>query len=263
MTEIGIKTMSYNFIVDKKPEILNKKLDELKEQGLDYTLDILGELVVSEKEAEQYFNAYLDVIKSKSGTQISVKLSSLYAHLQAKSHELNKAKLLPKLIQIFKAAKENNCSVTVDSEHYEHKDLFFEITKEALLEESLKEWNGAGIVIQAYLKESKKDLLDFIDFAKARGTKFKIRLVKGAYWDYERAIALQNNWEIPVYEKKSETDMNYEELIGVLMEAHEYVYPAIASHNMRSTAQTIKWAKELNLEKMNLNFSFYMACLTQ
>ena len=58
--------MSYNFIVDKKPEILNKKLDELKEHGLDYTLDILGELVVSEKEAEQYFNAYLDVIKSKS-----------------------------------------------------------------------------------------------------------------------------------------------------------------------------------------------------
>ena len=63
-------------------------------------------------------------------------------------------KLLPKLIQIFKAAKENNCSVTVDSEHYEHKDLFLK-SQRSLLEESLKEWNGAGIVIQAYLKESK------------------------------------------------------------------------------------------------------------
>ncbi|NQY80959.1 MAG: bifunctional proline dehydrogenase/L-glutamate gamma-semialdehyde dehydrogenase [Candidatus Caenarcaniphilales bacterium] len=261
LTEFGIKTMSYNFIVDKNPEVLDKKLAELKELGLTCTLDILGELVVSEKEADQYFDAYLDVIKSKLEAQISVKLSSLYAHLKPKSYELNKKKLLPRLIKIFKIAKENGSSVTVDSEHYEYKDLFFDITKEALMSEDLKDWDGAGIVIQAYLKESKEDLLDFIEFARERGTKFKIRLVKGAYWDYERAIALQYNWEIPVYEKKVDTDANYEELIGILMQAHEYISPAIASHNMRSTAQTIKWAEELDLDKSEFEFQFLYGML--
>ncbi len=261
LTEFGIKTMSYNFIVDKNPKVLNEKLAELKDLGLSCTLDILGELVVSEKEAEQYFEAYLDIIKSRPGAQISIKLSSLYAHLKPKSHELNKKKLLPKLIKIFKTAKEYGSSVTVDSEHYEYKDLFFDISKEALMSEELRDWDGAGIVIQAYLKESKDDLLDFIDFALERGTKFKIRLVKGAYWDYERAIALQNNWRIPVYEKKVDTDANYEELIGILMQAHEYVYPAIASHNMRSTAQTIRWAKELDLAKNEFEFQFLYGML--
>lgn len=261
LTEFVIKTMSYNFIVDKNPKILNKKLDELKELGLSYTLDILGELVVSEKEADQYLEAYLNVIKYKPRTQISVKLSSLYSDLKPKSYELNKKKLLAKLIKIFKTAQGNGSLVTVDSEHYEYKGLFFDVTKEALMSEDLKNWDGAGIVIQAYLKESKEDLQAFIDFARKRATKFKVRLVKGAYWDYERAIALQKNWETPVYEKKVETDANYEELIKILMQAHEYVVPAIASHNMRSTAQTIKWAEELNLDKTEFEFQFLYGML--
>ena len=260
-TKLGIQAMSQNFIVSKEPEILQAKIDELKSKGLSYTLDILGELVVSDEEADHYYNSYLKIIKDNPGTSISIKLSSLYAHLKAKSYNLNKKTLFPRLKEIFLTAKENNAHVTVDSEHYEYKDLFFDLVKEVLSLPELQDWDGAGIVIQAYLKESKNDLLGFIDYAKKRKSPFKIRLVKGAYWDYERAIALQNNWEIPVYENKAETDSNYEELIELLMKEHRFVKPAIASHNMRSAARTLELAEQNSIDKKSFEFQFLYGML--
>jgi RHH-type transcriptional regulator, proline utilization regulon repressor / proline dehydrogenase / delta 1-pyrroline-5-carboxylate dehydrogenase len=260
-TRLGVKSLAKNFIVDNNDQKLFKKIDELRYSGLDCTLDILGELAISKEESEKYLQAYLDLLETKPGIALSVKLSSLCPQMKSSAYELNKKILKDNLAKIFRAALENGSEITIDSEHYDTKTLFFDTIKELLLTEEFKNWSGAGVVIQAYLKESKSDLISFIEFSQKRKASLKIRLVKGAYWDYERAVAIQNNWNIPVYEKKVETDKNYEELLELLFKNNKYIFPAIASHNIRSIALTIELAKLHKVDKDRYEFQFLYGML--
>ena len=66
-------------------------------------------------------------------------------------------------------------------------------------------------MVQAYLRDSGRDLRDLIAWGRERGTRFTVRLVKGAYWDYERIKGRQNGWPIPVFLQKPESDANFED----------------------------------------------------
>ena len=260
-TRFGVKSLAKNFIVDNDEQKLSKKIEELSLSGLDCTLDILGELAISQEESEKYLQTYLDLLETKPGIALSVKLSSLCSQMKASAYELNKKTLKDNLAKIFRAALDNGSEITIDSEHYDTKTLFFDTVKELLLTEEFKNWSGAGVVIQAYLKESRSDLISFIEFSQKRKVSLKIRLVKGAYWDYERAVAIQNNWNIPVYERKVETDKNYEDLLDLLFKNHKYIFPAIASHNIRSIAVTMELAKLYKVDKDRYEFQFLYGML--
>jgi RHH-type proline utilization regulon transcriptional repressor/proline dehydrogenase/delta 1-pyrroline-5-carboxylate dehydrogenase len=112
----------------------------------------------------------------------------------------------------------------------------------------------AGIVIQTYLKDAERDLADLAAWAKQRGRKVGVRLVKGAYWDYERVIAAQRGWSSPVFEHKWETDASYEKLTEFLMRHHDVLSPAIASHNVRSIAHAIAVARHVGMPLEALEF---------
>src|SRR4029079_11472540 len=116
--------------------------------------------------------------------------------------------------------------------------------REILEESEFKNWPDVGIAIQAYLRSSGEDLRQLARWAKQRGTPVWVRLVKGAYWDYERIIARQNDWPIPVYDHKPQTDANYEEQTRFLIERYEVLRPAIASHNIRSIAAALAFAED-------------------
>lgn len=71
-----------------------------------------------------------------------------------------------------------------------------------------------------------------------------IRLVKGAYWDHELVQAAQHGWSSPVFERKADTDLNFERLTRRLLDARaggSQVRVAIASHNLRSVAHAIAY----------------------
>jgi RHH-type proline utilization regulon transcriptional repressor/proline dehydrogenase/delta 1-pyrroline-5-carboxylate dehydrogenase len=74
-----------------------------------------------------------------------------------------------------------------------------------------------------------------------------VRLVKGAYWDYETIMSGQLGWPCPVWAQKWETDAAYERLTGFLMENHRWLRPALASHNVRSLAHGLALARTLGL----------------
>ena len=59
-----------------------------------------------------------------------------------------------------------------------------------------------------------------------RGTPITIRLVKGAYWDYEVLHARQLGWPVPVYLDKWRSDASFERCARFLMENHERLRPA-------------------------------------
>ncbi|TNF36644.1 MAG: L-glutamate gamma-semialdehyde dehydrogenase, partial [Gammaproteobacteria bacterium] len=86
------------------------------------------------------------------------------------------------------------------------------------------------------------------------GTAVTIRLVRGAYWDYETVIARQNDWPCPVWQHKNDTDYQYERCLQLLFDHLEYVNIAIASHNYRSIACAMALATERTLTPQDFEF---------
>ena len=66
---------------------------------------------------------------------------------------------------------------------------------------------------------------------------FNLRLVKGAYWDYETVLAAQEGWPVPVFTHKPDTDAMYEQLARTDARASATMCGRRSrSHNVRSLA---------------------------
>ena len=106
-------------------------------------------------------------------------------------------------------------------EQYAFKDLTLRIFREVLDEDEFRDWPDVGIAIQAYLRDSAtRPGRLWPTGRERRGTPVWVRLVKGAYWDYETVMAAQQGWPVPVFTHKWETDANYETLTRFLLENH-------------------------------------------
>ncbi len=254
-------------------------LDTLKSMWVDdefaFTLDLLGEATVSEAEAETYLERYNEILdtlcaevsewperpeleQSSTGkiprVNVSVKISSLYSQLDPIDPEGSVEAVKERLRPLFKKAKDRGAFINLDVEQYKYKDLTFDVFKSLLEEEEFKDFEHAGIVSQAYLRDSYEDLKSLAKWAKKRRTPVTVRLVKGAYWDYETIHAEQEGWPIPVYTQKWETDQNYERCTELLLDKHKYIRCAIASHNVRSIAHAMVYADARKLDKSDIEF---------
>src|SRR5205807_6453620 len=134
------------------------------------------------------------------------------------------------------------------------KNITLELFKTIFTEEEFKDWPHAGIVIQAYLRDSEADLRGLVEWGRARGTRFALRLVKGAYWDYETTKSRQNSWECPVYFQKPQSDANFEAVSGVLLENESIVTAAFGSHNVRSIAHAQALGDDLGIDRSRFEF---------
>jgi RHH-type proline utilization regulon transcriptional repressor/proline dehydrogenase/delta 1-pyrroline-5-carboxylate dehydrogenase len=85
-----------------------------------------------------------------------------------------------------------------------------------------------------------------------RSAPLTIRLVKGAYWDAETIQAVQNGWTPPVWSHKYESDRCFERLSRRLIDAYPLARPAIASHNLRSVAHAVSYARRSGLGPADL-----------
>ena len=259
-----IRKVAQMFITGSNTQEALKTLSKNWEEGLAFSMDILGEATLSEKEAENYYNQYLCLMDSLVLAQkgwpkkerlqtdafgpiptvnLSIKASSLFSQIKTEAWEYSKSQLKNRLRPIFQKAVKNFVFINLDMEQYHYKDLFMEIFKDLLMEEELRAYPHFGIVCQAYLKDSFKDLQELSRFAEKRKERITIRLVKGAYWDSEVLLARQKNWPIPVYTKKEETDANFEKCVQWLFENPAKIKIAIGSHNIRSMACALAWHK--------------------
>jgi RHH-type proline utilization regulon transcriptional repressor/proline dehydrogenase/delta 1-pyrroline-5-carboxylate dehydrogenase len=233
-----------------------------------FTLDILGEAVTSEREADHYFRMYLDLIEQIApranawpevpqidrGTfeelprlNLSVKLSALDSQFDPIDPEGTTRRVAERLRQLLRAARLRRAFIHVDMESYQVKDLTLAIFQQVLAEPEFRDFADVGIVIQGYLRDSGEDLVRLRDWAVQRGTPVWVRLVKGAYWDYETVQAQAQGWPVPVFQQKWETDANYERLTEFLMQNYKVLRPALGSHNIRSLAHGLAVARQLGV----------------
>src|SRR6267142_1783423 len=268
----NVSEMARQFIAGRNSNDVLQILRKRRTQKIGFTVDLLGEAVVSETEAEDYAARYLDLLEGLARetrnwtdplgktselfpvVNVSIKISALYSQISPEDPADAIAHLAPKLRPLLRRARGLCAFLNFDMESYAHKNITLELFKTIFTEEEFKDWPHAGIVTQAYLRDSEADLRDLIEWGRARGTRFAVRLVKGAYWDYETAKSRQNGWDCPVYLQKPASDANFETLTRLLLENESTVTSAFGSHNVRSIAHAQAFAEELGIDRSRFEF---------
>lgn len=271
------RKMAERFIAGTNPAEVYDGLFRLRRKGLAFTLDLLGEAVLSEGEADAYQQAYLGAIadlaprvaqwhehplldapmgKGDSPApdgivpprcSISLKLSALDSQFQPVDARGTTERVKARLRPILQAAQEHGVHVYIDMEQSQLKPLTLAIVQSLLMEEEFRSNPHYGVVLQAYLKDSAADLETLRAWAEKRGTPISVRLVKGAYWESETATAAYHGWPCPVFAHKWESDRNFERLTAALFENRQWLRPAIASHNLRSLSYACALSKALDI----------------
>jgi len=250
-------------------EVVEAALRERRERR-GFTLDILGEAVTSDAEAERFFNAYVHLIENVAPQvnrwpvessidrsvlgevprmNLSIKLSALDSQFDAIDPEGALSRAGERLRELLRVAKNHNAFVNVDMESSEKKNLTLRIFKEVLQEEEFRDIGDVGIVIQCYLRDAAADLQDLLAWAQRRDRPVWVRLVKGAYWDYETVHAKADGWPVPVYQQKRQSDASFERAVRFVMRNHEHLRPALGTHNIRSIAHGLATAEHLGIAK--------------
>jgi RHH-type proline utilization regulon transcriptional repressor/proline dehydrogenase/delta 1-pyrroline-5-carboxylate dehydrogenase len=259
----NVEAMAQRFIVGRDARDTLPALRKLHEAGIAFTVDLLGEATLGEPEAEAYLARYRDLIENLPSqvaawpsdpvvdgvprANVSVKLSALDAQLDPADHEGSVGALLRRAFALFLEARRRGTFLNVDLEQRATHAIAYDFFERVALAPELRDWPQLGVVLQAYLRDADALYERLLALARRRGAPITVRLVKGAYWDYETVLADQNGWPSPVWRTKAETDACYERLSRRLLETHAETVPAFGSHNLRSLAHAFALAEELRV----------------
>lgn len=251
-------------IIDEARPRLTEHLAERYKRKVGQNVNLLGEVVVGDGEADKRYHHYLDALKEKDINYISIKLSGIYAQMAPLNFIQARKDLIERISAIYQAAIDNPYMddegrmrakfVNLDMEEYKDAHLTLSIFKEVLSFDRFKNLE-AGIVVQAYLPDAELFQAELLEFAHARvaagGSPLKMRLVKGANLQMETVVSSLRGWPNPVRTSKVEVDANYLHLldIGLKPENAAVLHLGVASHNLFSIGYAFLTAKANGVER--------------
>lgn len=268
LARFGASQMAERFITGHDVGSVMRTLQRLRNDGMGFTLDVLGESTTSFAQAGRYARTYHELIRDlpplvsawsesplldfdSAGPMprlnLSIKLTGLDPHFDAIDPPRAMREAGTRLRPLLRAARRAGALVNIDMESTKHRAITLDLFSELLMDEEFRDWSDIGIVVQAYLRDGENDLRRMLELSRQRGTRFAIRLVKGAYWDAETAAAVRNHQAPPVWTRKWESDACYERLTETMLRHAERIRPAFASHNVRSLAVVMATAERLGL----------------
>ncbi len=264
-----IQGMAAKFIAGTDAASAIPNLAELWNDGIAFSVDLLGEACLSDAEADHYRDKYLDLIRNLPGqvaswkpnprlesdhlgtvprVNVSVKISSLSARCDPIDTPGAMRDLLKRLLPILETARDAGVFVNFDMEQASFKDFTLDLFQTCVEKIDFH----AGLAMQAYLRSGEDDARRICAWAKAKNKSVTVRLVKGAYWDYEVINAEQRGWPCPVWPTKRQTDACFERMVDIFLDStpppggrgqggglsssSSGVKLALGSHNVRSIA---------------------------
>jgi len=257
-----IHGMARTFIAGTDATSALPNLEKLWKSGIAFSVDLLGEACVSDAEADQYQAKYLDLVGNLPGTvsgwkaserlesdhigtvprtNVSIKISSLSAKSDPIDTEGAIADLMSRIVPILELARDKGVLINFDMEQFALKDLTLELFMRCCEKVDFH----AGLAMQAYLKSGDDDARRIAEWSKRTGRQVTVRLVKGAYWDYETIHAEEQGWPCPVWNTKPETDACFERMTEIFLDSTPRsdseggVKLALGSHNARSIAAAL------------------------
>lgn len=252
--------------------VLGRTIDEAISRGIKenkpgtrFSFDMLGEGARTLADADRYFEAYkkaiLEIGKQETkdncyeANGISVKFSALHPRYEMGHRDVVMDFMVPRIIELAALAKENGLGFTIDAEEADRLDLSLDIFEVLATDQSLQNWDGLGLVVQAYQKRAPYVIDWLTTLGRDLGRKFMVRLVKGAYWDSEIKHAQEAGLsDYPVYTRKPSTDLSYQVCAERLMAARDVFYPQFATHNAYSVSLIIELVKKWNIDASEFEF---------
>ena len=250
----AMRIMGEQFVVGRTIDVAVERSETL---GLDEkpalcSFDMLGEGARTAKDAERYYQAYIDAIKAlgtnRGGNRkeaarpedisgISVKLSALHPRYEAVNEARVMAELYPKVLKLAEVAAEGDINFCMDAEEADRLVISLKIFDRLAREPSLGNWSGLGLAVQAYQKRSPYVVEKLAELSKQSGRRLMVRLVKGAYWDSEiKHTQVEGYPDFPVWTRKSTTDIAYLACARMLLDAGSGIYAQFATHNAHTVA---------------------------
>jgi proline dehydrogenase len=265
-TAAGVRHMARRFIVGESAQGAGRELGEMWSRGMATSLDLLGEATVTAAEADRYAErceqALSELVVASARwperphlerdslgpvprANLSVKVSALTPRLHPEAPEIGFTDASRRLRPLLRRAAELDAHLHIDMEELDALETTLDLVLGLLSEPEFRQGPSAGLVLQAYLRDSPAQLERILAWAASSGrpSPLTVRLVKGAYWDREVAEAGQHGWEAPVFTDKAECDRNFEALTRRLLDARPAVRVAIGSHNLRSVSHAIAYSR--------------------
>ena len=250
--------MGQQFVLGETIEQAVKRSEQENLKRFLFSFDMLGEAALTEADAERFFKAYVHAIETIGGgsdrAAISVKLSALHPRYTLAQRPRVIDELVPRLRDLARLARDRQLMMTIDAEEADRLELNLDVFEGVFSDSAFKDWDGLGIVVQAYQKRGLPLLRWLNELAAVYTRSIPVRLVKGAYWDTEikhaQTFGLRG---YPVFTRKAHTDVAYMACTRQLLHESHYLYPQFATHNAYTIASVIELAGGRDYEFQRLH----------
>lgn len=261
----AMRELGRQFVFGKDINEALRRAEKSGGKGVTYSFDMLGEAARTAADARRYFDAYAGAIDAlgphaqsddlRHNPGISIKLSALHPRYETLKRDTALPVIIERALDLARRAKTARVGFNIDAEEAGRLDISLDIFEALLAADDLACWDGLGLVVQGYGKRAPK-VIDWIgEAARVYGRKVMVRLVKGAYWDYEikhaQVLGLDG---YPVFTRKAHTDISYMACARKLMRMTDRVYPQFATHNAHSISAILFMAQEHGLSTETFEF---------
>ena len=251
----AMKEMGRNFVLGETIGAALKRAQELEAKGYTYSYDLLGEAARTEADARRYHLSYGNAITAiaKAATHgdirenpgISVKLSALHPRYEVAKRDRVMVELVPRVKDLAGLARAAGLGFNIDAEEADRLALSLQVIEAVLADESLRGWDGFGVVVQAYGRRAGAVIDWLYALSQRLDRRIMVRLVKGAYWDAEvkraQVLGLES---FPVFTRKQATDVSFIATARKLLGMTDRIYPQFATHNAHTVAAILEMADD-------------------
>ncbi len=249
----AMRVMGDQFVLGRNIKEALSRAKPMEAKGYRFSYDMLGEAAKTDRDAERYFERYMNAMEAvgkQAGPltsehpdalmqrpSLSVKLSAIHPRYEPGKEARLDQELLPRMVELAEVARARGLGLTFDAEEQDRLDLSLELIGEVLTHPKLDGWHGAGLAVQAYGKRAIPVLRWLRRVAERSGKRIPVRLVKGAYWDSEIKWAQERGLaDYPVFTRKTHTDLSYLACMRLLLSDPRAFYPQFATHNAHTVA---------------------------
>jgi len=251
----AMQLLGRQFVLGQSMGEAMRRAERMRHQGQRFSYDMLGEGARTDADALRHWASYEQALQTMSGIDtlpcehrdgISIKLSALHPRYEDAQHRRVMHELLPRLWSLCERAARANVNLTIDAEEVDRLELSVQVLEALLLRlaSAHPQWRGLGLAVQAYQSRAGELVQELIAMARRHRMRLMVRLVKGAYWDYEIKRAQELGLAgYAVYTHKPHTDLSYLGCAQLLLAAPDVIYPQFAGHNAGTIAAVLQMAQ--------------------
>ena len=250
-----LRSFVEHLVIDATPTKLSRSISRLSKQGSTLNVNLLGEAVLGNKEADRRLQKVKDVLSRPDVDYVSVKVSAIVSPHSPWSFNETVSEVIERLTPLYRIASESKKRkfINLDMEEYHDLDMTVAVFKGILSKPEFTNLQ-AGIVLQAYLPDAVRAMIDIQQFAAGRvfagGAPVKVRVVKGANLPMERVDAESHGWPLATVESKAAADANYKRVLNYALTEDRVanVRIGVAGHNLFDLAFAWLLASQRNAQ---------------